>query len=575
MAPRRNRERIAWGIAAVLALVAVGATFAAWRASRAERPRVMRFSAPNTISARPADTYGIIAISPDGRDIVYAGTAGATRMLFRRAIDAFEVKPIAGTEGAVQPFFSPDGKWIGFFARHKLMKIPLGGGQPIEIARASRSRGGEWLEDDTIVFCPYFYAGIERVPASGGTPAAVSTVDRSAGERMHRWPHPLPGGKVILYTVGFSGSWENAKVVAHNLGTGERKVIINGGCDARYVSSGHLVYVRGTSLHAVPFDIDTLEVRGQPVEVTSGVANHSAGGAEYAFSRNGTLVYFSPGVGGDEGGPPAILNRRGERVAAKLPELVVSNPKFSPDGGSFAAELAWEVWTFDLTRGTRTRITTGARAGWPIWSPDGSRIYYASERSGPWQVYTRAADASDEERRVSSTEESDSPAAMSPDGKEMLVRADRKETGADVHLMTLDGRSRPLLASDSAESAAVFSADGRWIAYESDESGRSEIYVRARNGPGRFQISTEGGREPRWAQHNEIIYLNGSNLMAVPVKAEPQFSVGTPQVLLAGNYAAFDVARDGRILVIGNPDASTSTGRLNVVVNWFEEIRGR
>jgi serine/threonine-protein kinase len=575
LAPRGNRARVAWSIAAVAAVLAVAAIVAVWRATRVERPRVMRFSAPNTITARPADTYGIIAISPDGREIVYAGTTGASRMLHRRAIDEFEVKPIAGTEGAVQPFFSPDGKWIGFFARHKLMKVALAGGQPIEIAHASKSRGAEWLDDDTIVFCPYYYGGIERVPSSGGTSVAVSTVNRAAGERMHRWPHALPGGKVILYTVGMSASWETAKVVAQNLSSGERKVIINGGFDARYVPSGHLVYVRGTSLYAVPFDADKLEVRGQPVEVTSGVANHSAGGAEFAFSRNGTLVYFSPGVGGDEGGRPAILNSRGERVAAKLPALPVTNPQLSPDGGSFVAMQGWDVWTFDLTRGTSTRITSGVRAGWPVWSVDGSRVYYASERSGPWQIYTRAADASDEERRVSNSENSEAPAAMSPDGGEILVRVDRKDTGADIDLMNLDGRGRPLVRSDADETPGVFSPDGRWIAYQSDESGRNEVYVRPRSGPGRWQISNEGGREPRWAQQNEITYLSGSNLMTVAVKTGPPFSVGTPRPLLEGNFAAFDIARDGRILVTGNPDASTSPGRLNVVVNWFEEIRER
>ncbi|HEX4932947.1 MAG TPA: hypothetical protein VFV33_07205, partial [Gemmatimonadaceae bacterium] len=359
-------------------------------------PQVMRFSAPNTISTRPTDTYGIIAISPDGRDIIYSASDGPTRMLYRRSIDQFEVRPIAGTEGGVQPFFSPDGKWLGFFARQRLWKIALTGGQPIEIARASQSRGAEWLEDDTIVFCPFYYGGIERVPASGGKAVVVSTVDRKAGERSHRWPRGLPGGKTILYSVGLGGSWDNASIVAHDLEKGTRKVIVNGGCDARYVSTGHLLYVRGNSLYAVPFDPDKLEVRGTPVEVTTGVANHSAGGGEYAFSRNGMLVYFSQGAGGDEGGRVALVDRRGERIDTPLPPFSMTTPRFSPDGKSIAGTRGWQVWTFDTTRGTSTRVTAGdVRTAWTVWSADGSRLYYGSERVGPWEVFTRAADGSD------------------------------------------------------------------------------------------------------------------------------------------------------------------------------------
>jgi predicted Ser/Thr protein kinase len=576
-ARRRNRERLAWTFAAIAIVAALAASFLVWRArAGAEPPRVMRFSAPNTISARPSGTYGVIAISPDGQQIVYAGFVGTTKMLFLRAIDQFEAKPIAGTDGAVQPFFSPDGKWVGFFARHKLMKVALSGGQPIEIAHAAEPRGADWLEDDTIIFCPFYYDGIERVPASGGTPAVVSKVDRAAGERSHRWPSGLPGGKVILYSIGLGSSWDNAKVVAQRLDTGERKVVVNGGSDARYVPTGHLVYVRGTSLYAVPFDAEALEVRGEAVEVTSGVANHSAGGAEFAFSQNGMLVYFSPGVGGDEGGKLALLNRRGEPVAAMLPPFPMVTPRFSPDGNAIVGGRHWDTLTFDLTRGTSTRVIHGPRTGWAIWSTDGSRIFYSSERDGPWQIYTRAADASDEEKRVSKSPDSINPVAMVGDGSEMLVRIDRKDTGTDIGLMTMDGRVSSLLRTEADESPVALSPDGRWVAYHSDESGRDEIYVRPKSGTaGRWQISNEGGTEARWVRQDEIAYMNGAKLMTVAVKTEPSFSAATPQLLFERNLADFDMARDGRILIVEAPDLSQATGRLNVVVNWFEEIRKR
>jgi serine/threonine-protein kinase len=573
---RRRTPRLAWAVAAIAAALAVAATtYALWSARSVEPPQVMRFSAPNTISVRSAEVYGTIAISPDGRVLVYSADTGGSRRLFRRPIDQFEASAIEGSDGGGQPFFSPDGKWVGFFARQKLWKIPLSGGQPTELARAARSRGGEWLDDGTIVFCPYFYSGIERVPSSGGPVTVVSKVDRAAGERSHRWPHALPGGKAILYSIGLGSSWDNARVVAHDLETGERKVVLNGGTDARYVPTGHLIYVRGTSLHAVAFDADKLEVTGQPFEVTAGVANHSAGGAEFAFSRNGTLVYFSPGVGGDEGGRLTLMNRKGEREPVTVPEGRFGHPTFSPDGTSIVSERDFTIWTIDLVRGTSTRIGSGPRMGWPKWSADGKRIFYASERSGPWQIWTRAADGSDAERQLTKVEGySATPAAVSRDG-EVLVRADHKDTATDVEIMDANGAMRVIVRSDADDLAGTFSPDGRWITYWSDESGRNEVYVRPRSGAGRWQISNDGGSEPRWVLDGEIAYLSGTKIMSVAVTTSPGFSAGKPRLFLDVNASDFDLTRDGRVLIVEAPDSTSSPGRLNVVVNWFEEIRRR
>jgi Tol biopolymer transport system component len=576
IATRRRPSRLAWSVAAIAAILAVAATVIAWRMARSiEPPQVMRFSAPNTISVRPTETYGAIAISPDGKEIVYSADTGPSRRLYRRPIDHFEATPIAGSEGGVQPFFSPDGKWLGFFARQKLWKVPLAGGRPMELARAARSRGGEWLDDDTIVFCPYYYGGIERVPASGGAVTVVSKVDRAAGERSHRWPHALPGGKAILYSIGLGSSWDNARVVAHRLDTGERKVVLNGGTDARYLPSGHLVYVRGNSLHAVAFDADALEVRGQPFEVTSGVANHTAGGAEFAFSRNGTLVYFSPGVGGDEGGRLVMMNRSGQREPALLPDAQFGHPMFSPDGTSIVAEQEFGLWTIDLVRGTSMRLATGPRMGWPVWSADGKRIIYASERSGPWQIWSRAADGSDQERQLSKAADySMTPSDVSPDGAEVLIHADHADSGTDVEIMDATGTLRSLVRSDADDNPGTFSPDGKWIAYASDESGRNEIYVRPRSGTsGRWQISNAGGTQARWVLDDEIAYLSGTKIMTVAVKTSPFFTAGAPRLLLDANASDFDLTRDGRILIVEAPDPSSAPGRLNVVVNWFEEIR--
>ena len=571
--PHARRPRFTAFLPWLLALLATGVAVASVTMRSRATPQVMRFSAPNTITTRPVDTYGIIAVSPDGREIIYSASNGPVKMLYRRSIDQFEARAIPGTEGGVQPFFSPDGKWLGFFARQRLWKVAMSGGQPILIGRATQPRGAEWLDDDTIVFCPFFYGGIERIAASGGKAAAVSTVDQKAGERSHRWPHGLPGGKTILYSIGLGASWDEARIVAQRLDTGERKVILDGGSDARYVPTGHLVYVRGSSLYAVPFDPDSLEVRGTPVEVTSGVANHTAGGAEFAFSRNGTLVYFSQGAAGDEGGRLAIVNRRGETIPTTLPPFSISNPRFSPDGKSIAGTRGWELVVFDTTRGTSTRVTSGdVRTSWNVWAADGSRLYYGSERVGPWEIFTRSVDGSDTERQLTRSGGPLSPEVMSPDGAELLAQRVRKETGNDVDVVTLDGRVQPLIQTEYHEYGHGISADGKWVIYHSDESGRHELYARPRTGHGRVQISTEGGTEARWPPGDEIIYANGTKLMSVRVQTSPTFSASVPALLFERNFSDFDIARDGRILLVEAPEASTASGRMNVVVNWFEEI---
>jgi len=575
---RQHNRRFGW-LAAVMSFVAIIATIVAVRViTRPQTPaRVMRFAAP-MVTMQPTAVYGVTAISPDGTRIVYSASNGGSRMLFQRMADQLEPKPIPGTEEAAQPFFSPDGKWLAFFARHKLMKVSAAGGQPIALATATYSRGGAWLPDGTIVFCPFFYGGIERVSAAGGRPTVVSKVDRTKGERAHRWPHALPGGKAILYSVLADGTWDDATVVAQNLETGERKVVIKGGCDARYLPTGHLVYVRGSSLHAIGFDPKTLETHGEPVEIVQGVANHSAGGAEYAVSDDGMLVYFSPGLGADEGGRLSIVDRHGKNVAsdARLPPFAVHTPRFSPDGTKIVCGSEWNAWTFDLLRGTATRVSApGSRTNLPVWSGDGSRIYYGSERNGPWQIVSRASDASDQERLLSPAE-SVLPFDVSRDGRELSVEVVRKETGSDLAIMSADGRLRDLVQGDWDETQGHFSPDGKWIAYTSDESGRHEIYVRSTgNVPGRWQISTDGGSDARWITPGEILYLKSGKMMAASVKTEPVFSVGTPEVLFDHNIAAYDVARDGRILIIEGPDPSQASGRMNVVINWFEDVKSR
>jgi len=286
-------------------------------------------------------------------------------------------------------------------------------------------------------------------------------------------------------------------------------------------------------------------------------------------------VYFSPGAGGDEGGGLVLLNRRGERLPALLPEGQFVHPMFSPAGTAIVAEREFSIWTIDLVRGTSMRVSTGPRMGWPAWSADGKRIFYGSERAGPWQVWSRAADGSDEERQISKTNSSLTPTGVSPSGTEILVQPDNKDTGSDVEVMDMNGTIQSLVRTDGDDMDAAFSPDARWIAYASDESGQSEVYVRPRSGPGRWQISTQGGAMARWVLGDEIAYLQGTKIMTVAVKTSPSFEAGTPRLLFEAHASDFDLTRDGRVLIVQAPDPSTGPGRLNVVVNWFEEIKKR
>jgi hypothetical protein len=274
----------------------------------------------------------------------------------------------------------------------------------------------------------------------------------------------------------------------------------------------------------------------------------------------------------------SIVDRHGKNIAsdARLPPHAVHTPRFSPDGTKMVGGSEWDVWTYDLLRGTATRVSApGTRTNMPAWSSDGSRIYYASERKGPWQVFSRASDASDQERLLSPVE-SVIPFEVSPDGREISVEVGRKETGADLGIISIDGQLRDLVQGGADETGGRFSPDGKWIVYTSDESGRRELYVRStRSVPGRWQISTDGGSEARWIKPDEILYLKTGKIMAVSVKTEPTFTVGTPEVLFEHNIAAYDVARDGRILISEALDASQASGQMNVVINWFEDVKSR
>ena len=581
IAPGRSRMKslLPWAVATLMTVIAAIAWFSAeWNEAPQSKNVVMRFLIPLEGGQRTIfNAYGSITISPDGRSVVYTGVENQQIQLYLRNMDTFESKPIVGTEGGRAPFFSPDGKWLGFYTAHELKKVQLSGDTPVTLSRIANSRGANWGDDGTIVFSPFYYAGLSKISANGGKPQSLTTVDKSKGERNHRWPFVLPGGKVALFTIGHGGRWSDATIGAVRVDTGERKVVLRGGFGARYLPTGHLIFGRGDALYVIGFDTEKLETYGDPVLLVSGVSDNSAGSLEYAFSKNGILITLPAGVTYDEGGTLAILNRKGERLPGPLDSVVLSDPQISPDNSLITGSRKFEIWIYDMARGTSTRLTSESRTGWPKWTSDSKRVTYASERLGLWNPFWRAADGSDQEQLVIKNESVIVPSNWSHDDKKLLVFRERQETDTDLMIFdSTDGKLHDFVATPASELEGIFSPDGKWIAYTSDESGRTEIYVRSFQGPaGRWLVSTNGGLNPMWKQQNEILYRNGKKVMRVPVQTSPSFSAGTPELLFEGAYLQMDVTSDHQRFVASVQKEKEKQDELNVIVNWFEEVRER
>jgi serine/threonine-protein kinase len=534
-----------------------------------------------------------LALSPDGTKLAYVGMHGsATRQLFLRAMDGVEAKAVAGTEGAYVPFFSPDGQWIGFFAQGKLKKVPADGGAAQTVCDAPSGLGADWAADDTIYFMPFNTSGMWKVASSGGTPQEVTRLDRSKGEVSHRWPQLLPGGEAVLFTVWTGPGWDEKSLHMQVLKTGERRVLAQGASTGRYVASGHLVYNRDgvQTLMALPFDVERLQVTGGPaVALAEQVWEGGAEGAQYAVSTAGTMAYVASHPGRYER-RMVWVDRTGKVEPLSAMPRPYYDPRISPDGRQFAVsseEASERVWTFDLARPILTALTGPGSSQAPVWTPDGTRVIYRATRTGFRNVFWKAADGSGEEQRLTTSNNLQTPVSVSPDGKHLAYTDVDPATGNDIWLVALDatGKPEPLLRTRSGENNAHFSPDGRWLAYVSDESGRSEVYAQPFPGPGgKWMISTDGGNEPVWSRDGrELFYRSGDKLMAVTIATQPAFVAGLPSVLFEGAFeptgtgtSGFDVSPDGRrFLMIQPTSPEPPVTQVNVVINWFEELRQR
>jgi eukaryotic-like serine/threonine-protein kinase len=527
-----------------------------------------------------------VAISPDGTRLVYAATQGGIQRLYLRAMDSLlEAQSIPNTEGALSPFFAPDSQWLGFLVGGSLQKVSVGRGGAATISVAAYPAGASWSSQGMIAFPATNDSPLQQVPDAGGAPRPLTRIEK--GENSHRWPEFLPGGKAVLFvTDENAANWDNAQVDTQTVGTGERRNLIQGGTQPRYTPSGHLVYAQGGRLVAVPFDPERLQITGASVPVVEGVVQSiSSGAAQYSISATGSLVYVPGGVEGAER-KLVWVDRNGAEQPLTAPAHSYESPRFSPDGQRIAVATGGQIWLFDLSRETLTRFTFEGNANSrPVWTPDGKRIAFYSNKDGPLNLFWQLADGSGGLEKLATSDFINVPLSFSPDGQLLAFHEVTPKTGNDILVLRLsDRKAQPFLRTPFNESDPRFSPDGHWIAYMSDESGRSEIYVQLYPGPGgKLQVSRDGGVEPLWNPNGrELFYRNGNKMMAVAITTQPSFTLGIPQLLFERSYVLatvpisnYDVSPDGRRFLMIKPTEQEQAARtqINIVLNWFEELK--
>jgi serine/threonine-protein kinase len=598
-----GRNITPWAVAAVCGLLALAAFALLWlRGDGGAGGLDLR--ADVLISDAPlfTDVGSSLALSPDSTRLAYVVGTQQKQELYIRALnqlDGFKLgEGTTGQTAPYQPFFSPDGQWVGYVTASEMRKVPVGGGTPLTLCTVARSRGAAWLPDGTIVFAANPATGLSRVSAAGGQPQAITTLNKEKKEATHRWPRALPGGKAILFTshTQASADFDNATIEVLDLATGERKVVLQGGANAQYIPSGHLVYASKAAIFAVPFDLSGLKVTGSPAPVVQNVFwNSTEGAAQFSVSQGGVLTYL-------RGGPEVekytvvSVDRKGGTTKIIDQPGAYANPRLSPDGKRLALteyrDSNFDIWTYDLERGVPTRLTfDDAPESEQIWSPDGRFLIFSSGRTGPDNLYRKRSDGSGEEELVVKSDNPMWAVSWARDGASLALVTMGANGNFDVEALTLaDKKLHPLVTSNFREADPDISPDGRWLVYASNESAKGEIYVRPYpSGAGRWQVSDSGGAYPRWsANGREIVYRVDDGIMVASIEAsgdsirtgKPQrlfsgmFRGGTNGIAIGGNTLAdYDVSPDGqRFIMFPTSDNAASTlAIVTLVTKWFDE----
>jgi Tol biopolymer transport system component len=584
-----------WSLCALLALLLALVSFQAFGGrSPVAAPVLPRGAVHASLGLPAGDEVGMVnemplAISPDGAHVVYVGQRDERTQLYLRPLGVAEPTPIAGTASAKSPFFSPDGRWVGFFANDKLKRVTIGGTALQVLADAPAARGGCWGTDDALYFAPTNVSSIWKVPAAGGTATEVTRVDRASGEISHRWPQLLPDGKTLLFSVWTGPGSDERQIVRQTLGAdGAHHVLLPGGDAPRFSSSGHLAFGSMDELFALPWTPAELGLEGRvPIALPERPRLDGEGASAFALSTTGTLVYLR--------GDPARralrvvwVDRDGAVEPLPLPERDYHSVAISPDGSQAIVQIeegTVGLWLHDFARRTLTPFATGAGSSQaPLWSPDGERVFYRGTRAGFRNLYSKAADGTGEEERLTAKADVvQTPTSVSPDGKWLVFNEEGGGSSDRVWCLPLGdeadaGADARILAEGSDGQIAP---DGEWIAYQSLVSGRFEIYLQPFPGPGpRQPVSTGGGRWPRWSRDGRELYFTTADaLLAAEITTAPELSIGAPRVLFEGRYrdsvnynTPYDVSADGRFLRVQQVQPELAVTRIEVVLDWAAEL---
>jgi hypothetical protein len=591
-----SRSAVPWAVATAVLMMLLGvASWGWWRATRRVEPQLrplvrLDVALESDVSVSAFGAAGAI-LSPDGERIVYVSDG----RVFARRLDQPNAVELPGTQGATNPFFSPDGNWVGFFAQGKLKKISVEGGAAVSLCDSPNPRGASWGEDGNIIAALSTNGGLSRIPSAGGTPTTVTEL--ANGEVTHRWPQVLQGGKAILFTasarlLGFDG----ATIEVMTLADHRRKTLQRGGSFGRYLPSGHLVYVNNGTLFAAPFDLDRLEMTGTPLPVLEGIGYGVLnGGAQFDFSQTGTLLYQNGGSSlltvqwlDGTGKTRPLLNKPG----------VYLRPHLSPDGRRLTMDITegsggTDIWIYEPQRDTMTRLTFDGGNN-AIWSPDGRYIVFQDKDGLSW---TRS-DGSGKPQSLVPSKGTPFATSFMPDGKRLAFIEAAAGGVNDLFTVSLEsdamglrpGKPEPYLQTPFDKRTPMFSPDGRWLAYVSNESGSYQVYVRAfPDRGGKWQISNSSGFIPIWSRNGHDLFFRTEDdqIMVVAYRAQgDSFIADRPHAwsektiastgVLATNY---DLAPDGKSIAALMPaeTAKGQTAQSHVIFleNFFDEVRRR
>ncbi|MEE4271494.1 MAG: winged helix-turn-helix domain-containing protein [Thermoanaerobaculales bacterium] len=552
----RNGIGSALAVAALTAAIVVPAALLRGRPDAAPSPGAairLDVSYPQGVF-HPYSGASVLALSPAGDVLVFVGRSedGVTR-LYRRRISDFDCRPIPGTEDAGSPFFSPDGVWVAFFAEGELRKTPVGGGPVVPICPSNFGFGGTWTDDGVIVFCPGYPGGLSRVSSDGGEVTKLTWLLQSSSEIGHWWPHSLPGGRAVLFTI-WSSALSTARIAVLDLATGQVRPLIENGSYPRYSPTGEIFYLTPGGVTSVSFDPDDLEVTGVTREMVDQPRSVPfTGVAHFDVADTGTIAYV-PTTGEPRDYDLIRIGLDGGAESIGLESQIYRNLRVSPRGDSVAVTILRgsrsDVWTTSVADPQLHRLTFEGFNIEPRWSPDGQSVFFASNREGPFNIYRKPAGGGTAERLMTSTFHQ-YPGDLTPDGRRLVYNQTNPDTGFDIWIMNLDGSGNPspLLSTPANESMPALSPDGRWMAYLSDETGMAEVYLRRVSGEGGvWQISKGGGGEHFWSADGTRLYFgHKGRLASVSVALDPELEVGpTTDFVWPGNLTVVDALPNGR-----------------------------